>query len=68
MTLMHVETDRSKTAQQAAEAWVKANWGGQREIESWTGQRFSLVYGASVYEVRHELAGWAIYRHEREQR
>lgn len=51
------------TGRQAAELWVRNHWNGEREIESWTGSRFSLVYGVCVYEVRLEEGMWRIYRH-----
>ena len=61
--LVHRDYDRRITARQCAERWVRDHWQSQREIESWTDNRFSLVYGVSVYEIVDVAGGWHIFRH-----
>lgn len=64
LTLVHENNHPGLSGREVAERWVALQWNGEREIESWTDSRFSLVYGVSVYEIRLVGSTWRIYRHD----
>lgn len=59
--------DPTLNGRQAAAKWVHDHWNGEREISSWSDNRFSLVYGVSVYEVVDNAGAWCIFRHPQPQ-
>ena len=61
--VMIYATNKARTAEDAAQEFCREYFTNNvREIESWNGSYFSLVYGISTYQVRGSGVAYEIWR------